>query len=123
MNRQELLYLVLGITALLEFAMAPLESHSFVFAEIAIYVAIATVLGRIVVFVLALHNFAYETTSANWANLIVIVATPVAAVVLPTIFGNGLNVHGVAAPALILDFAISVLCAFILFTRLIVRAF
>ena len=60
MNRQELLYLVLGITALFELTVSPLESHSAAMVEFAMYAAAAGVLGTIVVSVLALRNFSDE---------------------------------------------------------------
>jgi len=118
MNRQELLYGMLGITAVLELAVSPLEYHSLAFAEFAGYIALVGFLGIVAVFVIALRNFSRETSSTNRANLFFIATGPFAVGLLLTLFHREPNVHGFSFPAFFLYFAISELCALILLIRL-----
>jgi len=122
MNRQEQLYLVLGITTLLITSVSPLESLSLSFAYFSGYVALAGVLGTIATVILAFRNLRHEAVSTNWANLFVIAALPFVLVVILTLIHRDPNVHGFSFPAIFLYAAISELSALILLVVLIGRS-
>jgi hypothetical protein len=67
-------------------------------------------------------NLRRENSATNRNNAVLIAALPFAICLLLYLFDANLNVHGIALPTLFLYFAISELCALILFIALAVRA-
>jgi hypothetical protein len=107
MNRQQLFYGLLTVTTLLVLSLSPLESYSSKLAEIAVYLAIAALIGIIVTSAVAFWNFRHQSNEINRANLLLFGGLPVG--LLLTLFHP--NVHGISLPAFFFYALISELSA------------
>jgi len=121
MNRQSFLYLLLATSVSLDLIVSVLERISSESAEFSVYLAIAGFVCVVATAVVALLNFRKENSATNRQNAVVIAILPFAVWLLLYLFDTSANVHGVALPALFLYFAISELCALVLFIALAVR--
>jgi len=122
MNRQRLLYLLLATAVSLDLLVSVLERISPEYAEFSVYVALAGLVGIIATTVVALLNIRKQNNATNRTNAVAIAVLPFAIWLFLYLFDTKTNVHGIALPALFLYFAISELCALVLFIALAVRA-
>jgi phosphatidylserine synthase len=119
MNRQQLFYGLLTVTTLLVLSLSPLESHSYKLAEIALYLAIAALIGITVTSTIALWNFRHQSNEINRGNLLLFGGLPVGIGLLLTLFHP--NVHGISLPAFFFYALISELSALTLLVCLAFR--
>jgi hypothetical protein len=120
MNRKTVFKVLLFTTTLLVLSLAPLESHSLEFAYFAVYQAFAALVGIVLISIVALWNFRYQSNAVNRANLCLIAALPVGLGLLFALIHP--NVHGVSLPVFFFYVLVLELSALILLISLAVRA-